>query len=269
MDFDIYAMNSVAQSLRGVALSDLHYAYGVNCYQHARGYPHIIVAKVMHDERPENKLTLMAYMALHPGFDQTSLRLKAKTLQDMRQLVRKGCVEDALIPIGAKPQHWKGFKTLALYVRPDVENFDFHFAEVHKNGSCTDKVPFKWERHFLSVPDKIDSYVFDQYFMAPLEVRNVYLEQQKLKVVEEIVGGKKLSFAFLESASNISVQNFMHIEKLDATFSLDPHYMLPMPAMPAFRTERQHVAVLHDPKTILDMSMAAEAARSSLRLKVA
>ncbi len=151
-----------------VRQQDLHYIYGVNCYQSAIGYDTPVLCAYSLEEN-----VVVSYLSLYPGSldnKKISLISTAKESQDNDAYVDrlfKGCAEDGLIEEGQKFSQAEGFHTLALFF--NYKEMDFHFAR-HSNGKWLSKFPTAPVISYKDIEalEKDTAYSFHSFFLAPI-----------------------------------------------------------------------------------------------------
>lgn len=152
--------------LRGSA--DLHFIYGVNCFQYAMGF-HTPVMSILARgaliDRPE--LTVVAYAMLSPG--NAARRLGGWSLfpRNGLKILFQEAAREGLQSTGPELVRREGFRTLALFFNKQA--MDFHFAVLEPDGRWSSKVPFDIPRTYESVEDvaKAEEVAFASYMLAP------------------------------------------------------------------------------------------------------
>ena len=118
-----------------LAPKDRHYAYGVNCYQHAIGYPHPLL--VFYGSTRDDGAYEGVYINLNPGnFDSREYAIfhEEADLLDYRDFIIQQCLKDGFVEFGPALKKQDGHRTIAIFFSDNPR--DFHFAYLNKDGLC-------------------------------------------------------------------------------------------------------------------------------------
>lgn len=169
-------MSNVYKDLSGVKNLDLHYAIGVNCYQHARGYPHPIIGIIPGGPEFAGKIQILHYFALLPGNASSAIAPPPHTVAELEPFILRACQEDNITLIDRKiDTELAGDLTLgAIYFSKENTTYglqaDFHFAIRRKDGQWEDKIPFSEKKVYTELPSEIDGYVLSKFLLIPNEI---------------------------------------------------------------------------------------------------
>ncbi len=160
-----------------------HFIYGVNCYQFALGHHVPMVA--IYGVQDEPKLRVLDYIKAQPGNSYVQSKdAHLITTATLQEKLIDGCLQDGLVRIKQDAALAKGWHKIAFYMRSSDK--DFHFARVHENGTCEDKlVLFHPQRH-ENTPKTIHGYRLKAFFAAPSGI-----EPWEMKHVAEMVTIKR------------------------------------------------------------------------------
>lgn len=164
MDFNLL------QKLRTLPARDLHFVYGVNCYQFAIGYLPPIINRLTTDGSD-----YIEYVGLFPGApsaQRVNDITKPPSLQAGIQSIIAGCREDGLIDCEKTPLFKRGHTTVAMLIKDkggSDNKFDFHFAQIARDGSCFSKLPYRTPVRHNNVGEleRDISYQLNRYFLVP------------------------------------------------------------------------------------------------------
>jgi hypothetical protein len=141
---------------------DLHYIYGVNCYQHAIGYPNPIFYRCECDGEE-----FVYYVKLQPGSISNLDMPRTATTKEYSNRIIANCEEDGLIFCGDRCVVREGYRTLAFYTDTFCEQ-DFHFAFLNDKGLWETKCPWIAPRAFKDVRAAgLGQFQLRGYLLAP------------------------------------------------------------------------------------------------------
>jgi hypothetical protein len=144
---------------------DLHFVYGVNCFQYAVGSETPIFTTTQRDEK-----TLLHYARLNPGVEDTAYKLgQDQPLHTFKNVVIEGCLAEGMVDCGTSFTQEKGHKTIGVFFAEYGDSFDFHFVR-SEGDKWVSKVPFDIRRSFDSISAVTASYPkyhFDRYMLVP------------------------------------------------------------------------------------------------------
>ncbi|HEY8964284.1 MAG TPA: hypothetical protein VIN59_07475 [Alphaproteobacteria bacterium] len=224
----------------GASPEDLHSIYGVNCYQYALGYPHILISGAMAYPQNGHDVSVLGYIALIPGERQDTKPFS--NVSDLRANVLKGCKEDGVIDIGTAFEQRSGYRTAALYFRDSWNGLmgvyaDFHFARVHPDGNSSSKIAFGSVKQHKGIQKFIGDYELDRFVLIPENAQNAYIAGRAGTTVHETFNGKSVSFRLIHDAGAVGGNNILSVEDVNVAINLSNKFRIPMPTLPAFRTD--------------------------------
>jgi hypothetical protein len=122
--------------LLSIPPENLHYIYGVNCFQHAIGYRHPIIEQVVLDQNN----VFVTYIALRPGSPDKPLDIYNP--EEFKKNIIEACHDEGLVNCNDRFLRRSGYRTLALFFSEDPERCDYHFAFLNSDGKWETKAPF-------------------------------------------------------------------------------------------------------------------------------
>jgi len=227
--------------------NDLHFIYGINCYQFAIGdYTPYVCAYRQDDE----KVTL-TYLSMTPG-DPTAPQPSFEDpptpsdLEAYKASVAQGCLADGLINTGTTFEQKEGHTTVSLLF--DTSNPSFHFLK-YSNGDWLSKFSMGWVTRYPSLEEAIketqnltnQTYELRNFFLVPkgtvpLIVRRIETENILARSSDSTL--QPLKQFFLEKLS-LNLENIPgHSIELDPrkkeALHLDNKKRIPYPAWPLY-----------------------------------
>lgn len=158
------------EEFRGQSPVELHYTYGVNCYQHAIGLPTPFLEMAPVPSRAD--LKAVHYLVINPGnMDEDQLNgFKGKTF---KQYLFDACEMDGIIVTENRFEQREGYRTLAIFSTSPPAAEDYHFAYLNEDGKWEDKVPFRGVRKHANTSEieKSSGYKFLSYALSPINIK--------------------------------------------------------------------------------------------------
>ena len=119
----------------------------------------------------------------------------------------------------------------------DDESKDFHFTRVNEDGTSNGKTPFTPVKEEPFIPDAIQNYKFDRYFLAPKTLRNAFLAIHPSETKHEILAGRSTSFTIIKNLRNYNYGEVAFFEKTNRALNTHDASVYPLPPLPGFRTD--------------------------------
>ncbi len=231
---------SPLQELTSSRPIELHYLYGVNCYQHAIGLktPFLNIDDVS-PTRPE--LKVFFYVTVSPGtMDQARQEnLHGKAFEDR---LFECCEMDGIIITQNRFEQRNNHRTLAIFIGEVKGISDFHFACLNPDGKWEDKVPFRGVR-FHDTTTQIENatgYKFLTYAIVPENITPV--ATKKLVTSDAVLndGTKSTIIKLVENPAGDShiltgKEILVDLNKKNA-FEPISKALVPMPLLPKAQT---------------------------------
>ncbi len=180
---------------------DLHYMYGVNCYQHAIGFSDPII-EISESSEPDNILTAR-YIALLPG--NHSEQDAPKNSEEFFNYIISCCEEDGIISLGGNFEQREGFRTMAIFTGTENGGRQgLHFAYLNENDLWEDKIFFRGARTYQNTNEcaEANSAQFKSYALVPNDIKPKFIEDIPLEYVELTAENKSITLCRINSSKS-------------------------------------------------------------------